>query len=63
VQSVKLPHTRAMEPLAKVELVLLNQSSIASTLRRLFAESGPIEKLRLTSVFQRMADFFLLIWI
>jgi hypothetical protein len=51
-----------MEPLTKVELVLLNQSSIASTLRRLFAELGPIEKLRLTLVFQRMADFFLLVW-
>jgi hypothetical protein len=63
LQSAKLPHIRAMEPLAKVELVLLNQSSIASILRRLFAESSPIEKLRLTSVFQRMADFFLLIWI
>jgi hypothetical protein len=50
-----------MEPLAKVELLLLNQSSIASTLRRLFAEPGPIKKLRLTLVFQRMADFFLLI--
>jgi hypothetical protein len=52
-----------MEPLAKVELVLLNQSSIASTLRRLFVEPNPIEKLQLTLVFQRMADFFLLIWI
>jgi hypothetical protein len=52
-----------MEPLAKVELMLLNQSNIASTLRRLFVEPGPIEKLRLTSVFQRMADFFMLIWI
>jgi hypothetical protein len=40
-----------------VELVLLNQSSIASTLRRLFVEPDPIEKLRLTLVFQRMADF------
>jgi hypothetical protein len=37
--------------------------SIASILRKLFAEPDPIEKLRLTSVFQRMADFFLLIWI
>jgi hypothetical protein len=50
-----------MEPLAKVELVLLNQSSTASTLRRLFVEPDPIEKLRLISVFQRMVDFFLLI--
>jgi hypothetical protein len=52
-----------MEPLAKVELMLLNQPNIASILRRLFAEPGPIERLRLTSVFQKMADFFLLIWI
>jgi hypothetical protein len=52
-----------MEPLAQVELVLLNQSSIASTIRRLSVEPDPIEKLRLTSVFRRMADFFLLIWI
>jgi hypothetical protein len=59
LQNVKLPHIRVMEPLAKVELMLLNQSNIASTLRRLFAETGPIERLRLTSVFQRMADFFL----
>jgi hypothetical protein len=50
-----------MEPLAKVELMLLNQSNIASILQRLFAEPGPIERLWLTSVFQRMADFFLLI--
>jgi hypothetical protein len=47
----------------KVELMLSIRSSIALTLRKLFAESDPIEKLRLTSVFQRMADFFLLIWI
>jgi hypothetical protein len=39
-----------MEPLEKVELMLLNQSNIASILRRLFAEPGPIERLRLTSV-------------
>jgi hypothetical protein len=50
-----------MEPLVKVELMLLNQSNIASTPRRLFAGPSPIERLRLTSVFQRMADFFLLI--
>jgi hypothetical protein len=50
-----------MESQAQVELVLLNQSSIALALRRLFVESNPIEKLQLTSVFQRMADFFLLI--
>jgi hypothetical protein len=52
-----------MMPLAKVELMLLNQSSIASTLQRLFAEPGPIEILWLTLVFQKMVDFFLLIWI
>jgi len=46
-----------MEPLARVELMLLSQSSIASTLRRLFVEPDPIEKLRLTSVFQRMVSF------
>jgi hypothetical protein len=50
-----------MEPLAKVELVLSNQSSISLTLRKPFAELDPTEKLRQTSVFQRMADFFLLI--
>jgi hypothetical protein len=44
-----------------VELVLLDRSSIASTLRKIFAEADPIEKLWLTSVFQKMADFFLLI--
>jgi hypothetical protein len=58
LRNAKLPHIRAMEPLAKVEL---NQSSITSTLRRLFAEPGLIERLRLTSIFQRMADFSLLI--
>jgi hypothetical protein len=50
-----------MEPLAQVELMLLDQSSIASALRKLFIELGPIEKLRPTLVFQRMASFFLLI--
>jgi hypothetical protein len=50
-----------METLAKVELMLLGQSSIASTLRRHFVDPDPIEKLRLISVFQRMSDFFLLI--
>jgi hypothetical protein len=50
-----------MEPLAKVELVLLDRSNIASTLQKLFAKPDPIEKLWLTLVFQRMADFFLLI--
>jgi hypothetical protein len=50
-----------MERLAKVELMLLNQSNTGSTLRRLFAVLGPIERLWLTSVFQRMGDFFLLI--
>jgi hypothetical protein len=52
-----------MEPLAKVELVLSNQSSIASTLRKPFVEPDPTEKLRLASISQKMGDFFLLIWI
>jgi hypothetical protein len=52
-----------MEPLARVELMLLNQSNIVSTLQNLFVVLGPIERLRLTSVFQKMADFFPLIWI
>jgi hypothetical protein len=51
LQSAKLPHTIVMEPLAQVELMLLDQSSIASALRRLSVELGPIEKLRLTLVF------------
>jgi hypothetical protein len=34
----------------KVELVLSNQSSIASTLRKPFDEPDPTKKLRLTSV-------------
>jgi hypothetical protein len=50
-----------MEPLAQVELMLLDQSGIASALRRLSIELGPTERLRLTLVFQRMASFFLLI--
>jgi hypothetical protein len=50
-----------MEPLAQVELMLLDQSSIALALRRLSIDLGPIEKLRLTLVFQRMASFFPLI--
>jgi hypothetical protein len=41
--------------------MLLNQSIIVSTLRKLFVVPGPIERLRLTSVFQKMADFFPLI--
>jgi hypothetical protein len=47
-----------MEPLAKVELVLSSRSSIALTLRKPFAEPDPTGKLRLTSIFQRMVDFF-----
>jgi hypothetical protein len=62
-QNAKLPHKRAMEPLARVELMLLNQSSIVSTIRKLFVVSGPIERLQLTSVFQKMAGFFPLIGI
>jgi hypothetical protein len=52
-----------MEPLARVELMLLNQSNIVSTLQKLFVVMGPIERLRLTLVFQKLADFFPLIWI
>jgi hypothetical protein len=63
LQNVKLPHIRAMESLARLELMLLNQSNIVSNLQKLFVVSGPIERLRLTSVFQKMADFFPLIWI
>jgi hypothetical protein len=48
-----------MEPLAQVELMLLNQSNIALALRRLFVELILIGKLWLTLVFQRMADLFL----
>jgi hypothetical protein len=44
-----------------VELELSSLSSIALTLRKPFAELDPIEKLQLTSIFQRMAYFFLLI--
>jgi hypothetical protein len=51
------------EFLMKVELELSSLSSIALTLRKPFVEPDPIEKLRLTSVFQRMADSFLLILI
>jgi hypothetical protein len=47
----------------KVELELSSLSSIALTLRKPFVEPDPIEKLRLTSVFQRMVDSFLLILI
>jgi hypothetical protein len=50
-----------MEPLERVELMLLNQSGIASALRRLSIELGPIEKLQLTLALQRMVYFFLLI--
>jgi hypothetical protein len=61
LQSAKLPHTIAMEPLALVELMLLNQSGIASALRKLSVELGPIGKLQLTLVLQRMVNFFMLI--
>jgi hypothetical protein len=57
LQSAKLPHIIVTEPLAQVELRLLYQSSIASALQRLSVELGPIERLRLTLVFQRMASF------
>jgi hypothetical protein len=47
----------------KVELELSSLSSITLTFRKPFVELDPIEKLRLTLVFQRMADSFLLILI
>jgi hypothetical protein len=43
----------------KVELELSNLSDIALTLRRLSVELDPIERLWLTSVFQRMVSFSL----
>jgi hypothetical protein len=61
LQSAKLPHTIAEEPLARVELTLLDLSGIASALRRLSAELIPIERLRPTSALQRMVNFSLLI--
>jgi hypothetical protein len=61
LQSAKLPHIIVTEPLALVELMLLDQSGIASAVRRLSVELGPTKRLRLTLVFQRMASFFLLI--
>jgi hypothetical protein len=47
----------------KVELELSSLSSIALTLRKPFFEPGPIGKLRLTLVLQRIVDFSLLILI
>jgi hypothetical protein len=47
----------------KVELKLSTLSSIALILQKPFIEPDPIGKLRLTLIFQRMADFFLLILI
>jgi hypothetical protein len=61
LQNVKLPHTIVTEPLAQVELMLLDQSGITLALRRLFVELGPTERLRLTLIFQRMVGFFLVI--
>ena len=61
LQSAKLPHTIAEEPLARVELTLLDLSGIASALRRLSAKLIPIERLRPTSALQRMVNFSLLI--
>jgi hypothetical protein len=61
LQSAKLPHTIAKEPLAWVELTLLDLSGIASALRRLSAELIPIERLRLISALRRMVNFSLLI--
>jgi hypothetical protein len=63
LQSAKLPHTTAEEPLALVELRLLNLSNTISVLRKLFAELIPIRKLRLTSTLQRMVNLSLPIWI
>jgi hypothetical protein len=48
-----------MESLMKVELELSSILSIALALRKPFVEPNLIEKLWLTSVFQRMADSFL----
>jgi hypothetical protein len=47
----------------KVELELSSLSDIALTLRKSSIEPYPIEKLRLTLVFQRMVDSSLLILI
>jgi hypothetical protein len=47
----------------KVELELSSLSSIALTLQKPSVEPDPIEKLRLTSVFQKMTDSSLLIFI
>jgi hypothetical protein len=47
----------------KVELKLSSLSGIALILRKPSAEPDPIEKLRLTSIFQRMTDSFLQILI
>jgi hypothetical protein len=61
LQSAKMPHTIAEEPLAWVELALLDLSGINSALRRLSVELIPIERLRPTSALQRMVNFSLLI--
>jgi hypothetical protein len=63
LQNERLPHTGVTEFLMKVELELSTISSIALTLHKPFVESDPIEKLRLTLVFRRMADSFMLILI
>jgi hypothetical protein len=47
----------------KVELKLSSLSDIDLTLRKPSTEPDPIEKLRLASVFQRMAYFSLMILI
>jgi hypothetical protein len=47
--SAKLPHITTEEPLALVELMLLDLSNTASARRRLSAKLVPIEKLWLTS--------------
>jgi hypothetical protein len=47
----------------KVELELSNLSDIVLTLQRPSVEPDPTERLQLTSVFQRMVSFSLLILI
>jgi transposase len=63
LQNGRQPHTEVTEFLMKVELELSSLSGIALTLRKPSIEPNPIEKLRLTLVFQRMVDSSLLILI
>jgi hypothetical protein len=57
------PHAGVAEFLMEVELELSNLSDIVLTVRRLSVEPDPTKRLRLTSVFQRMVSFSLLILI